>query len=69
MVHGNYRTVKPMTLHTTGILLIFFGVGLILWVILRTMFLDILGIILFVIGAKIIILTIIYQDKIRLDRL
>lgn len=58
-----------MTLHTTGILLIFFGVGLILWVILRTMFLDILGIILFVIGAKIIILTIIYQDKIRLDRL
>jgi len=58
-----------MTLHATGILLIFFGTGLILWVILTRMFGDILGIILFVVGAKIIILTIIYQDKIRLDRL
>ena len=58
-----------MTFHLTGIVLMFFGAGLILWVIVGTMFGDTLGIILFIIGAKIIILTIIFQDRIRLDKL
>ncbi len=55
--------------HSTGILLIFFATALIVWVILTTMFLDPLGIILFIIGAKIIILTVIFRDKVRLDKL
>jgi len=55
--------------HSTGILLIFFAFALILWVILKTMFPDPLGIILFIIGAKIIILTVIFRDKVRLDKL
>jgi hypothetical protein len=57
-----------MTLHTTGILLLFLGAGLIFWAILTTMFLDPIGIIMIVIGAKIMILTIIFQDRIRLDK-
>lgn len=47
----------------------FFATALIIWVILTTMFGDPLGIILFMIGSTIIILTVVFRDKIRLDKL
>jgi len=55
--------------HSTGILLMFFATALILWVIMTIMFGDPLGMILFMIGAIIIILTVIFRDKVRLDKL